>query len=58
MSSGRIMQNIQIQNVDKIQTIRCLNSALETYFAGHGGNLIFVRTGQIFILHEATIIIY
>jgi len=52
------MQNIQIQNVDKIQTIRCLNSALETYFAGHGGNLIFVRTGQIFILHEATIIIY
>lgn len=44
------MQNIQIQNVDKIQTIRCLNSALETYIASHGGNLIFVRIGQIWAL--------
>jgi len=33
--------------VDKIQTIRCLNLALETYIAIHGGNFIFVRTGQI-----------
>jgi len=40
-------QNIQIQNVDKIQNISCLNLALETYIASHGGNFIFVRTGQI-----------
>jgi len=44
------MQNIQIQNVDKIQTIKSLNLALETYIAIHGGNFIFVCTGQIGVL--------
>jgi len=39
-------QNIKIQNVDKIQNNRCLNLALETYIAGHGGNFIFVGAGQ------------
>jgi hypothetical protein len=39
------MHNIQIQDVARNETVRCLNLIQGTYNASHGVNFIFFHTG-------------